>query len=64
MTRTRPKFVAREDLRCEALVKGHPSWNFEWAKVDHRCPKVANQMRGELAVCHLHGKAKEIRSYR
>lgn len=58
-----PEYTAPDDQRCEALVKGHPSWHYEWVKVDHRCPKTANQMRGQLAVCHLHAKAKTVIQY-
>lgn len=55
-----PEYVAPDDERCEALVKGQPSWNFEWMRHDHRCPRRANQMRGLISVCHVHARAKRI----
>lgn len=59
-----PEGQAPDDQRCEALVKGHPSWFYEWANADHRCPKRANQMRGDHAVCHLHAKAKTLTAWK
>lgn len=55
-----PEYTAPNDQRCEVLVKGQPSYSFEWMRHDHRCPKTANQMRGPKAVCHLHAKAKRV----
>lgn len=54
-----PEYEAPDEVRCEALVKGHPTWNFEWVKHDHRCPRKANQMRGQRQVCWQHAKMKE-----
>lgn len=56
----RAEYVAPDDQRCQALVKGQPSYVFAWMKVDHQCPKTANQMRGHIAVCHLHARAKNV----
>jgi len=58
-----PESIAPDDQRCEALVKGHLNYNFQWMRFDHRCPKRANQMREGIAVCHLHAKAKFILPY-
>lgn len=58
-----PEYVAPDDLRCMALVKGQPSWVFEWMKHDHRCPRKANQMRGQLAVCYQHAQAKVVTAF-
>lgn len=44
----RPEYIAPDEQRCGALVPGHPSWAYDWAKVDHQCPKTANQMRGTI----------------
>lgn len=59
-----PEGVAPDDERCEALVKGHLGWNFEWMRHDHRCPRRANQMRGLISVCHVHARAKRVTSFR
>jgi hypothetical protein len=58
-----PESVAPGDARCEALVKGKPYYVFEWMKVDHRCPKRACQMRGPIAVCHLHARSKAVEKF-
>jgi hypothetical protein len=50
-----------DDQRCEAIVQGHPSYNWEWMRVDHRCPRRANQGRVGRMVCHIHARAKEVR---
>lgn len=57
---SRPEFVAPTDQRCEALVKGRLSFHYEWMRVDHQCPRRANQMRGTLSVCHIHARAKRV----
>jgi hypothetical protein len=59
-----PESEVPDDQRCEALVKGHPAWVFEWMKVDHRCPKRANQCRSGRAVCHIHARSKTIAWWR
>lgn len=56
----RPEFIAPDDQRCGATVKGHLGWHWEYTRHDHQCPKRANQMRGATPVCHLHAKAKRI----
>lgn len=56
----RAEYVAPDDQRCEALVRGHPSWTFDWQRVDHRCPKRANQGRAGRIVCHIHARSKQI----
>lgn len=56
----RPEFTAPDEQRCEALVRGKKSNPYMWMKIDHRCPKTANQMRGTLSVCHVHAKTKEV----
>jgi hypothetical protein len=58
-----PDFYVPEDQRCEALVAGHRSWHWKWLRVDHRCPRRANQMRAGLAVCHIHGRSKQVRPW-
>lgn len=58
-----PEFTAPDEYRCEALVKGRPSNYYRWTQVDHRCPKTANQMRGSMAVCHVHAQTKGIIRY-
>jgi hypothetical protein len=55
--------VPPDDQRCEALVAGIPSYNFEWQRLDHRCPRRANQGRAGRAVCYSHAKAKRLRFY-
>ncbi len=60
---TRPEYEAPAEDRCVATVPGHPGYNFEWMRHDHRCPRRANQMRGPHAVCFQHAKAKEIRPW-
>ena len=42
----RPEYIAPDDIRCEALVKGH------------RCPRRANQSREGRSVCWQHGAMK------
>jgi hypothetical protein len=62
------KYVAPDDERCEALVRGHPGWNPP-ADSDHRCPRRANQMRGlsfdtrVIRVCYQHAKAEQVVPY-
>lgn len=60
--------IPPDDQRCEALVVGHPSWNWEWMRVDHRCPKVACQSREVdreiVSVCHVHARARSVRKWR
>lgn len=56
--------VPPDDQRCEALVKGQPSYVFEWMKHDHRCPRRANQMRGTIAVCHQHARARNVQEFK
>lgn len=56
-----PEFVAPNDIRCEAIVKGHPSWNWQWCRVDHQCPRKANQMRGLHKVCYQHAEVKNVK---
>lgn len=58
-----PEGLAPDEVRCEALVRGHKGWNWQWCKVDHRCPKRANQMRGAFSVCHIHARAKKVECY-
>lgn len=57
---SRPEYIAPQDQRCGALVSGHKSWAYDWAKIDHQCPKTANQMRGPIPVCHIHAKARKV----
>ena len=52
--------VVTDDQRCEAIVKGMPSYHWEWMRVDHRCPRRANQGRAGHMVCHIHGRAKQV----
>lgn len=61
---TSAEYVAPDDIRCGALVKGQPTWVFAWMKIDHQCPKRANQMRGDTQVCHLHAKSKALLKWR
>ena len=49
-----------DDQRCEALVPGHPSYNWEWMRYDHRCPRKANQARSGRSVCYQHGAMKKV----
>ena len=56
----RPEYVAPDEIRCEALVKGHKGWAYEWAKHDHRCPRNSNQMRGSHQVCWQHASMKNV----
>lgn len=61
--------VPPDDQRCEAMVRGIPSYNFEWQRLDHRCPRRANQTRGlpfsveTIAVCHAHARSKTIEPF-
>jgi hypothetical protein len=55
-----PEYEAPDDIRCEALVKGHPSYVYEWQRRDHRCPRRANQMRGPRQVCFQHARMREV----
>lgn len=55
-----PEYTAPDDIRCEAIVKGHPSYHWEWVRKDHRCPKKANQMRAGYAVCYQHATVKNV----
>lgn len=59
----RPEYTAPDDQRCEALVTGQPSYNFEWMRHDHRCPRKANQMRGQMAVCYQHARSKNLKRF-
>jgi len=56
-----PEYVAPDDIRCDAIVKGHPSYNWDWLKIDHRCPRKANQMRGLHSACYQHAEAKNVK---
>lgn len=58
-----PESVAPDDQRCEALVKGKPNYTFDWMKVDHRCPRRANQMRGPIACCYQHARMETVVRY-
>jgi hypothetical protein len=64
-----PEYTAPDDQRCEALVKGHLNYTFEWMRKDHRCPKGATQSRGltssarVIACCYLHAKAKNVEPF-
>lgn len=58
-----PEGVAPDDVRCEALVKGHPGYHWQWVQHDHRCPKRANQMRADVAVCHIHARSKTMEKW-
>lgn len=59
---------AQNDVRCEALVKGHPGWVPPHDK-DHRCGRRANQMRGlpfstrVIRVCYQHAASKSIEEH-
>lgn len=53
--------VVPDDERCEAIVLGIAHCYWEWQRVDHRCPRRANQGRAGRMVCHLHAKAKEVK---
>lgn len=55
-----PEYTAPAEQRCEALVRGHPSWHFEWVRYDHQCPRRANQARGGHLVCYQHAAAKNV----
>ena len=55
-----PEYTAPDDIRCEAIVKGIKHYHWEWCKVDHRCPRKSNQMRGLKQVCYQHAVAKEV----
>jgi hypothetical protein len=55
--------VVPDDQRCEAMVRGVKSHNFEWQRVDHRCPREANQGRAGRMVCHIHGRSKRVEWY-
>lgn len=62
---SRPEFTAPQGQRCECLVRGRLSHYYQWQRVDHQCPKRANQMRHrDLAVCHVHARAKKIEEFR
>jgi hypothetical protein len=52
----------RTDIKdqCEAVVPGHPTWAYEWVRVDHQCPRRANQGREGRLVCWQHAQAKQI----
>lgn len=56
---------AASDVRCEALVRGHPGWRPPHDK-DHQCARRANQMRGVpkstavIRVCFQHASSKKI----
>jgi hypothetical protein len=52
--------VVANDLRCEAMVAGIPSYHWEWQRLDHRCPRRANQSRAGRLVCYQHGAAKKV----
>lgn len=56
--------VPEQGDRCQAIVKGQPNWNWQWMRVDHQCPKTANQGRDGKLVCHVHARAKTIYRYR
>ena len=58
-----PEGTAPDDVRCEALVKARSGYFYEWTKRDHRCPRRANQMRGQIAVCHAHARSKAIERF-
>jgi hypothetical protein len=55
-----PHYTAPDDERCEALVPGHPDYNWRWMRVDHRCPRRANQGRDGHIVCFQHAAAKTV----
>jgi len=55
-----PDFFVPEEERCEAIVKGVPSYHWQWMRIDHRCPRKANQSRGFHVVCHIHARAKQV----
>lgn len=59
-----PEYEAPGEVRCDALVKGQPGWNFEWMRHDHRCPRKANQMRGLHQVCYQHATAKSVQYFK
>lgn len=59
----KPEYEAPGDIRCQAIVPGHPSWNFEWMRHDHQCPRKANQMRGPYRVCYQHAAMKKPPRY-
>lgn len=64
----RGRYTAADDVRCEALVRGHPGWRAP-ADKDHRCPRRANQMRGcqrtmqAIKVCYQHAHAKTVEGF-
>lgn len=60
---SRPEYEAPGDIRCQAIVPGHPSWHFEWMRHDHQCPRKANQMRGPYRVCYQHAAMKKPPRY-
>jgi hypothetical protein len=53
------------DLRCEAFVRGWRRAPFEWMRLDHRCPRKANQARMGRSVCWQHGAihVKKLKFY-
>lgn len=59
---------AASDVRCEALVRGHPGWRPPHDK-DHQCARRANQMRGlpsdvrVIKVCYQHASSMSIEEY-
>ena len=59
---------APDDIRCEALVRGHKGWNPPHDK-DHRCKRPANQMRWlvspsrSINVCFQHASSKTIEEW-
>lgn len=55
-----PEYAAPDKDRCEAVVLGRSS-RYDWIKIDHCCPRKANQMRGSHLVCWQHAKMREIR---
>jgi hypothetical protein len=58
-----------DDQRCDAVVRGIPSYNWKWQRVDHRCPRRASQTRGVpgsldiMAVCHAHARSRTVQHY-
>jgi hypothetical protein len=55
-----PDFYVPDEEKCEAIVKGIRGYVFEWQRIDHRCPRRANQGRNGHVVCHIHARSKEV----
>lgn len=57
--RDRSEHIAPDDLRCDALVRSKRGWP-DWARVDHRCPRCAQQSRAAHSVCYTHAIVERV----